>query len=381
MDNNVLSAAIVSFLPPMRKQHAYYVAFVFLCSSISLPLKAESPSTLKSAFGQWFEMGAAIPGSELSDAEQSLLVNNFTNVTPENCLKPGAIEPEEGKFTFAAGDAFLAFAQTHGLKVNGHTLVWHEHCPDWFFLDQGKPADRQLVLQRMRAHITAEVSHYRGKVASWDVVNEAIADGTEYLRNNQWFARIGSDYIAEAFLAAQKADPDAELYYNDYSIEQPDKRAKALRLVHELQAAHVRLDGIGIQGHWQLDHIPYQEIEDAIVAFHQAGIKVMITELDIDVVPRKTGGADVGSKESQTADLYQEGVPAEVLARQAEQYAKLFTLFRQHAEAVKRVTFWGLDDGRSWLNGWPRKRTNYPLLWSRQLDPKPAFVAVIEAAK
>ena len=365
----------------MHKQHGYCVAFVLLCFSISLPLKAENPATLKSAFGQWFETGAAIPGPELSDAEQSLLLNNFSNVTAENCLKPGATEPEEGKFTFAAGDALVAFAQAHGLKVNGHTLVWHQHCPDWFFLDQGKTADGQLVLQRMREHITGEVSHYRGKVASWDVVNEALDDGKEYLRTSRWLASIGPNYIAEAFFAAQKADPDAELYYNDYNIERPDKRAKALRLVHELQAAHVRLDGIGIQGHWQLDHIPFQQIEDAIVAFHQAGIKVMITELDLDVVPRKTSGADVSSKDTQTDDPYREGIPPEVLARQAEQYAKLFTLFRKHSEAIKRVTFWGLDDGRSWLNSWPRKRTNYPLLWSRQLDPKPAFAAVIEAAK
>ena len=174
---NVLPTAIVPFFPPMQKQHVYCVAFVLLCSSISLPLKAENPSNLKSAYGQWFEMGAAIPGPELSDAEQNLLVNNFTNVTPENCLKPGAIEPAEGKFTFEAADAFVAFAQAKGLKVNGHTLVWHQHCPDWFFVQEGKPADGALVSQRMREHITAEVSRYRGKVASWDVVNEAIADG------------------------------------------------------------------------------------------------------------------------------------------------------------------------------------------------------------
>lgn len=365
----------------MQKSHRSLLALVLLWSAMNLPLKAENPATLKSSFGRWFDVGAAIPGPQLSPAEQNLLINNFTNVTPENCMKPGATEPEEGKFTFQAADAFVDFAQAKGLKINGHTLVWHSHCPDWYFVQDGKPADAALVLGRMREHITVEVSHFQGKVVSWDVVNEALGDGGEYLRSTKWLASIGPSYIAEAFLAAQKTDPKAELYYNDYNIEQPVKRAKALRLVHELRAAHVRLDGIGIQGHWQLDKIPFQDIEDSIIAFHNEGLKVMITELDLDMVPRKTNGANVSSKESQTDDPYQQGIPPEVLARQAEQYAKLFALFRKHPEAITRVTFWGLDDGRSWLNTWPHKRTNYPLLWDRNFNPKPALQAVLDEAR
>ena len=365
----------------MRKPPGCPLALAVILCLHGVCVEAQEPATLKSAFGKWFDVGTAIPGPELTPAEQTLLLKNFTNVTPEGCMKPPPTEPQEGKFTFGAADAFVAFAQTHGLKVNGHTLVWHHQCPGWYFVDGDKPAGQELVLQRMRDHITTEVSRYRGKVFSWDVVNEALDDGKEYLRRDQWLASAGPGYLAEAYKAAQKADPAAELYYNDYGIESPRKRANALRLIHELKAAGARLDGIGIQGHWQLDKIPYQDIEDSIIAFHHEGLKVMITELDVDMVPRAKGGADASDKDHAVDDPYAQGIPAEKLARQAEQYARLFALFRKHADQIARVTFWGLDDGRSWLNSWPRKRTNYPLLWDRNLEPKPAFAAVIGEAK
>jgi endo-1,4-beta-xylanase len=335
------------------------------------------PATLKEAYGGMFAIGAAIPGPELNAAEQKILFHNFTNVTPENCMKPQPTEPEEGKFTFGQADALVAFAHDHGLKVNGHCLVWDEQCPDWFFSDNGKPAARDLVLKRMIDHITGEAKHFRGRVFSWDVVNEAISDGPEYLKPTRWEKSIGDDYIAQAFTAAAAADPNAELYYNDYSIERPEKRGKVIRLIRDLKKQNIRIDGVGIQGHWELDKIPYKDIEDAIVAFNKEGVKVMITELDIDMVSRSAGGADTSVHEQGGDDPYAKGCPPEVLQRQAEQYAKLFALFRKHADKITRVTFWGLDDGRSWENFWPRTRTNYPLLWGRDLKPKPALAAVL----
>ena len=314
---------------------------------------AEDPKTLK-AYTKWFEIGTAIPGTQLTDAEAQLLRDNFTRVTPEWNMKPQFIEPEEGQFTFEHADALVAFAQKCGLKVNGHTLVWHESCPDWFFLENGKPAEREVVLNRMRNHIKAEASHFKGKVASWDVVNEAISDGKDYLRKTKWLTAIGEDFLPEAYIAAHEADPDAELYYNDYSIEAPLKREKALRLIRALKSRHVRLDGIGIQGHWSLDKVPYKDIEEAIEAFHAEGLKVMITELDLDVVPRLTSGAAAGQREAGGVDPYANGCPPEVLDREAAQYAQLFALFRKHADKITRVTFWGLHDGRTWLNTWPR---------------------------
>ena len=358
----------------------WLVAAAFFCRADIIAL-AEEPATLKAAFGDRFAIGVAIPDPNLSPGEEKLSLDNFSNITPEECMKPKPIEPEEGKFTFERADALVDFAGAHGLKVNGHTLVWHEDCPDWFFLGHGKTAGRKVVLQRLRNHIATEVGHFRGKVYSWDVVNEAIGDGPEYLRNSRWLAGIGPDYITDAFLAAHEADPDAQLYYNDYNLEKPEKLAKALRLIHTLKAANAHLDGIGIQGHWELDKIPFQDIENAIAAFHDEGLKVMITELDIDMAPRRSHGQNGGPQSDGDADPYARGIPPEMLARQAAQYGRLFALFVKHADEITRVTFWGLHDGRSWLNDWPSKRTNYPLLWNRNLQPKPAFFTVIDASK
>ena len=348
-----------------------------------LPITAsgQEPANLKEAYGGMFALGAAIPDPNLTETEKSLLRANFTNLTPENCLKPASTEPQENKYTFAAADALTAFAQANGLKVNGHCLVWDSQCPAWFFSENGQPASRDLVLKRMIDHITTEVNHFKGKVVSWDVVNEALSDGPGCLKATRWQKAIGDDYIAQAFTAAAKIDPQAELYYNDYAIENPAKREKALRLIRDLKRQNIRIDGIGIQGHWELDRIPYQNIEDAIVAFQREGVKVMITELDLDVLPRQTGGADIAAREQGGDDPFASGCPPEVLQRQAEQYARLFALFRRHADAISRVTFWGLDDGHSWLNGWPRKRTNYPLLWDRASRSKPALAAVLAEAR
>jgi endo-1,4-beta-xylanase len=235
------------------------------------------------------------------------------------------------------------------------------------------------VLKRMTEHIAAEATHFKGRVLSWDVVNEALDDGPGYLRPSKWLTSIGEDYVARAFIAAARADPSAELYYNDYGIERPAKRAKALRLIHDLKKQNVRIDGIGIQCHWQLDKIPYRDIEDAILAFQQEGLKVMITELDLDVASAKSSDAGATAREKSSDNPYANECPRDILRRQADQYGRLFALFNKHADLISRVTFWGLDDGRSWLNN--PKRTNYPLLWDRNIKPKPALAAVLQAGK
>ena len=343
-------------------------------------LGASESVNLKDAYEKYFQIGAAIPASRLSEAEQGILFDHFNTLTPENCMKPGPLHPKEDIFDFSQADALIDLAQSRGLTVNAHALIWHTQCPDWFFLDKGKTASRALVLQRMRTHIEKIAGHFSGKVASWDVVNEAISDGPEYLRKSKWLTTIGDDFIAEAFFAARRADPKAELYYNDYNIELPYKRDKAVRLLRELKQKNVPISGIGIQGHWELDHIPFNDIEKAIVAFSAQGVKVMITELDIDVVPRKTNGADAGATEANSFDPYPKNLPADVQKRLADQYAQLFALFAKYRAVIPRVTFWGLHDGRSWLNGWPSKRTNHPLLWDRQQQGKPALKSVLSVA-
>jgi endo-1,4-beta-xylanase len=345
-------------------------------SPVSATQNRKEDADMESFFDS-FAIGAAIPGAELNPAERRLLFANFNTVTPENCMKPVSLQPAEGRFRFAEADALVDMAHANGLTVNAHTLLWHNQCPDWFFNDGGRPAGRELVLQRMRAHIAAVAGHFAGKVQSWDVVNEAIDNKGEYLRKTKWLASIGEDFIAEAFIAARKADPKAELYYNDYSIERQPKRDKVLRLIRGLKQRGAPIQGIGIQGHWQLDHIPFQAIEDAILAFHAEGLNIVITELDIDVGKRKTDGADVGRLEPASADLYANGLPDDVQQRLADQYAQLFALFLKHQDKISRVTFWGLHDGRSWLNGWPFQRTNHPLFWDRALQAKPALSAVL----
>lgn len=336
--------------------------------------------SLACAFADAFVIGAAIPGAEINPEERKLLVTHFGAVTPENCMKPSRIHPSEDHFDFEKADALVAMAQTNNLTINGHTLLWHEQCPEWFFKDGDHDATREQVLTRMRSHIATVAGHFAGKMKSWDVVNEAISDDTGYLRETKWLSLAGEDFIAEAFFAARKADPQAELYYNDYAIEKQPKRDKALRLIWDLKKRGAPIQGIGIQGHWQLDNIPFQDIEDAILAFHAEGLTVMITELDIDMVPRSTTGAETTAQEQTGADPFAQGLPPEVQKRLADQYAQLFALFLKHRDKISRVTFWGLHDGRSWLNHWPSTRTNHALLWDRTLQPKPALSAVLSLA-
>ena len=337
---------------------------------------------LRKAYRDDFFIGTSIPPLiYYTPSELSLLEKHFGAVTPENCMKPMFLQPEEGRFDFATSDVLVDGARSRGLMVNGHTLVWHAQTPEWVFRDGDHPAGRDLLLARMRAHIATVAGHFAGKVQSWDVVNEAIDEGAGYLRPSPWLAGIGPDYAAEAFIAAHRADPKAKLYYNDYGIENTAKMEKTLRFIRELKAKNAPIHGVGIQGHYQLDRIPFQEIEQAIIAYHAEGLEVAITELDIDVITRASDGADISQSEQQGEDRFANGLPEEIQKRLADQYAALFTLYLKHRDKISRVTFWGLHDGCSWLNHFPSKRTNHPLLWDRQLRPKPAFFSVLECAR
>ena len=334
--------------------------------------------SLKTLYAKKFAVGVAIDDNCFKPAERALILAQFSTVTPCNSLKMDATQPKEGHFTFEKADALVEMAQSAGLTVNGHTLVWHEQCPDWFFTDHDQPAGKELVLERMRTHITQVAGHFAGKIASWDVVNEALADGKDgYLRQTKWLDIAGPDFIAEAFKAAHKADPHAKLYYNDYNLEDPDKRKKLLRMIRDLKARHVQIDGISTQGHWCLNSIPFKDIEDTIKAIHAEGLAVAVSELDIDLFPNHS----FGEKEGAPRDPYAAGLPPEVGHQLAQQYGQLFALLGKYPGVVSRVTFWGLDDGHSWLNTWPKMRVNHPLLWDRQLQPKEAFWEVVKQAE
>jgi endo-1,4-beta-xylanase len=350
------------------------------CAAVRANDKADAKTTLRQAAGDRLLIGAAVmPRTLEGPARAKLIAEQFNSLTAENDMKPDALQKVKGTFTFERADKIVAFAQQHDMKMIGHTLVWHQQSPAWMYADENKqPLSREAALENMRAHIHGVVKHYKGKVKGWDVVNEAIGDSEPYLRDTPARKAIGDDFVIKAFQFAHEADPDAELYYNDYNIEQVYKRPKALRLLNELKDAGVKLDGVGIQGHWLITS-DLKEIEDGIKAIADLGLKVMITEMDVDPLPRrKGGGADISATEREGLDPYKEGLPADVQRKLADRYRALFAIFAKYP--VTRVTLWGVDDGTSWLNSWPVKgRTNHPLLWDRQLQPKPALTAVIES--
>jgi endo-1,4-beta-xylanase len=338
-----------------------------------------STPTLKGAYAHDFKIGCCI-STPLNQAyppeELDLIARQFNQATPENCMKPENIQPSENKFTFEEADEFVAFCQKHHMAISGHTLVWHSQTPAWFFYDGDKPASRELLMRRLHAHILAEVGRYKGQVHSWDVVNEAIDDGRHLYRNSKWHRIIGDDFIEQAFRFAHEADPDAELQYNDYNIESGVKFKKALAMLKSLKDKGVPIHSVGIQGHWIINQIPYAEIDKAIGEFSKLGLKVNITELDIDALGRTYRGADINGGPRLMTTRPAVNVPA-LLDREAAQYAKLFAIFHKHRDVIEYVTIWGADDGRSWLNLFGGERKNYPVLFDRALQPKPAFYSVI----
>jgi endo-1,4-beta-xylanase len=339
--------------------------------------------TLRQAAGDHLLIGAAVMSSVIDDPLRAkLLAEQFNCLTGENEFKPGMIEPKPGLFTFTAADRLVDFAQQHQMAVIGHTLCWHQQTPKWFYQsNDGSPLPRAAALANLKSHIDAVLTHFHGKIRGWDVVNEALsAGGPQDLRDTPARRAIGDDVVERAFEFAHAADPDVELYYNDYEIELPPKRAKAIRLIRRLKSAGLRIDAVGIQGHWSLTLPDVKMIEDAIVDFHALGVKVSITELDIDVLRRTGSGADINDIQKSGADPYKTGCPESVLQQQSQRYRDIFQMLARHRDAIERVTFWGLTDRESWLNTYPvRGRTNYPLLFDRDLKPKPAFAAVRDA--
>jgi endo-1,4-beta-xylanase len=368
----------------MKKTKSWLTAaLAFVCLGF---IPAAKEVALKDVYKKDFYVGAALNARQIAGQnpqEMEIVQKHFSTISPENLLKWGPVHPQPDTYNFKPADDYVALGQKHKMFVVGHTLVWHQQTPNWVFEDgQGQPASREVLLQRMQDHIATVAGRYKGKINGWDVVNEALNDdGT--LRKSKWLEIAGEDFLFQAFEAARKADPKAELYYNDYSMWMPAKRDGAVRLVQNLKAKGARVDGIGMQGHWGLEYPSIDQIEASIVAFSALG-KVMITELDINVLPnpRGQGGADLNQNYAADPQYnpYPTGLPEEVQQKLAVRYGEIFALFHKHRDKISRVTFWGVTDKNSWLNNWPiRGRTNYPLLFDRNNQPKPAFEAVVKA--
>jgi endo-1,4-beta-xylanase len=358
---------------------------------------AKAPA-LKDAFADDFRVGTALGTAQLMGEEPAALelsARQFNAITPENCLKWALVHPEPEEYDFEASDRFVDWGEANDMFIVGHTLVWHNQTPRWALAGvDGKPMDRETALARLKEHIENVVGRYKGRIDAWDVVNEAIDDegklrtgpvGEWPRRGSPWHAAIGDDYIEQAFRFAHAADPKAELYYNDYNEWYPEKIEAISKLVKDLKAKGVRIDGIGLQGHWGVDYPELEEIDHMLTEYGKLGVKLMITELDVTAIPlptRNTGaevtqvfGADAGR------NPYPEGLPADKQQELAARYAAIFEILHKHRDKIDRVTFWGVHDGQSWRNDWPvRGRTDYPLLFDRQMQPKPALDAVINVA-
>ena len=362
------------------------IGFVLLLSALA-PL-ANAPVTLKDAYHGDFLIGAAINAKQFTEQDvrgAALAKSQFNSITPENVLKWEHIHPQLDTYAFDLPDQYVAFGERNHMYVVGHCLVWHNQVPAWVFHDeQGNLVGRDVLLQRMHNHIQTVVGRYKGRIKSWDVVNEALnEDGT--LRQSPWQRIIGDDYIAKAFEYAHEADPGAELTYNDYSLENEPKRKGALALLAKLKAQGIAVTSVGLQGHDNLTWPATEQQDATISAFAKLGLKVVISELDIDVLPAATrqqsAEVTINIKQDPKLNPYVDGLPDSVQKALAERYASLFRVFLKHRDVVSRVTFWGISDADSWRNDWPiRGRTSYPLLFDRGGQPKPAFDAVIRAA-
>jgi endo-1,4-beta-xylanase len=352
------------------------------------PAAAEPATSLKEAYKNDFRIGAAMNDAQITGRDVrgvALIKAQFNSISPENCLKWENVHPKPDGYDFSISDQYVAFGETNHMFVVGHTLVWHNQVPAWVFHDdKGNLLDRDALLARMRDHIQTVVGRYKGKIHSWDVVNEPIdEDGS--MRQSLWYKIIGEDYVAKAFQYAHEADPQAQLVYNDYSIENESKRKGADALIAKLKAQNAPITTVGLQGHYGLDWPSLDQLDAAISDFGKMGLKVPMTELDIGVLPSATSQhtADVTLRMAQNPLLnpYASGLPDTVQQQLAKRYAELFGIFRKHAGVVDRVSFWGVSDGDSWKNDWPIKgRMDYPLLFDRAWQPKPAFNAVIQTA-
>lgn len=329
---------------------------------------ADSLKGLKDFYKDYFLIGVAITPNSLQGEQAEVIKRNFNSLTAENVMKPALIHPEENRYFWDDADKIVAFAEANGLKVRGHTLCWHGQTGAWMFVDSlGKPASKELALKRLKDHITTVVSHFKGKIYAWDVLNEVITDSDTAkspLRQTPWLKICGEEYIAKIFQWAHEADPDAVLVYNDYNSENPGKRDRIYNLIKKLRDEGVPVDAIGLQGHWNIGNPTEQNLRDAIDKFASLGVKLQITELDVSIYNSRTDTIGIGftpEREQKQIDLYK----------------MAFKVFREKKDVITGVTFWNLSDMGSWLDRrGPGKA--YPLLLDEKLKPKKAFWEVVK---
>jgi len=366
----------------IKKQFLLIIAILALvigCKQAS-EVTPTKPVTLRNVYEDAFYIGTALNTFQIDETDSimaGIVGNEFSSITAENEMKSIQIHPARDTFNFEYPDKFVALGEKYNMFIHGHTLVWHSQLSPWI----RNIKDSTEMAEALESHIKTIVSRYKGRVNSWDVVNEALnEDGS--LRKSVFLEVMGEDYLALAFKWTSEIDPKADLYYNDYNMANPEKRQGAIRLVKNIMDKGIKVDGIGMQGHWHLNTPSLEEIEKSIVEYAALGVKVSITELDISVLPNPEDlvGAEITQnfQNSEAMNPYTKGMPDSIQVKLANRYTDIFKIFLKHKDKISRVTFWGVNDGQSWLNGFPvRGRTNHPLLFDRDLKPKSAYDSII----
>ena len=351
------------------------LAFTFQFNSAQSQ-QSSNEKGLKDHFKNYFTIGVAVSPQSLKTDEAVLILQQFNSMTPENAMKMGPIHPLEKVYNWTGGDSIAAFAKRNNLKLRGHTLCWHNQTPRWLFFDSttNQQVTKEVLLQRLKEHITTVVSRYKGVVYAWDVVNEAISDKKdEYLRPSLWYQICGEDFIAKAFQWAHEADPNAILFYNDYNEIDPVKREKIIRLLKDLIAKGVPIHGAGLQGHWAVNEPSKEQLEKTLQDYSTLGLTLQITELDISVYPKEHNAREKKPDDADTT------FSAEKEQKQIEVYKTCFELFKKYKKYISSVTFWNISDRHSWLDNFPvRGRKDYPLLFNAQLKPKKVYWEIVK---
>lgn len=355
----------------------YFLLIAILAATAWSCAARQPEATLKDHFKNDFLIGAAINVDHVNGLDpkaDSIVTKHFSSVVAENCMKSMEIHPQENVYNWTDADKFVEYGTERGMAVIGHTLIWHSQLSPWFPYDsEGNYVTPEVLKQRMRDHITTVMKRYKGKIKGWDVVNEAIMEDGSY-RKSPFYEILGEEFIPFAFKCAMEADPDAELYINDYNMSFPAKRAAYVRLVNDMKSQGIRIDAIGMQGHNGMDYPSIEDFEKSIVDFGSTGCGVMITEWDMSALPTVSMSANVAdvTELDQKRNPYPDGLPAEVSEEWNNRMAEYLNLFRKHSDVITRVTAWGTHDGMSWKNNFPmRGRVDYPLLFDRDYNMKP----------
>lgn len=369
------------FMQQNAKIKSGVIVWACLILLITISCKAQQhPLTnkgFKDYYASYFSIGVAVGPKNLVGDEAELIKQQFNSITAENAMKMESLQPKEGQFYWKDADSIVNFAIKNNIKIRGHNLCWHEQAPSWMFIgNDGKEVTKEVLLQRLKTHITTVVNRYKGKIYAWDVVNEAIDDNpNKFMRDSKWYKICGEDFIIKAFEYAHQADPNAKLYYNDYNTERPEKRERIYKLLKGLKDKGVPIDGVGLQAHWSIYEPTETELITAIQRYSSLGLKIQFTEVDMSIYPweKNRRVKKPGESENYTKELEQ---------KQVAQYDMVFKVFREFKDVITNVTFWNISDRYSWLDEYPvMGRKNYPLLFDANLKPKKAYWAVVNFKK